>query len=150
MNVYSCACCIYRSKEAPGPHDCAVEASLQQLASTPHSVVCGSSNAAIQQSRPFNVTFPMTVPHSHVYRGNDLYGRSMASSAATSPHSSLRRALPQRRSNITCSRLRGHFHGDDVFHGRHMASTGPPILLPLRPLLQPHAHGRPAKLRPQR
>ena len=47
----------------------------------PHGVACSGSNTAIQQPRLFTATSPTAVPRRHVYGGDNLCGRPVASSA---------------------------------------------------------------------
>ena len=99
-----------------------LEASLQQLASTPRGVARSGIISAIQQPNAFDATPPTVVLRSHAYRGNDPGRRPMASSAATPAPSS----LPSGGlvcSDITRGRLYGYFHGGEVFDGRHTASS---------------------------
>ena len=134
-NVYVCACCIFRIEEAPGPRDCAAEASLRQLASTPRGVACGGSNAAIRQPHLFDATFPTTV----LRRRSCLLAPLTVPSTATQQH----RSQPSARPLPTRRRLPRQSRG--------LVRTGRPLLLPPpRPRLQPHSHGRPARLRPTR
>ena len=69
------------------------------------------------------------------------------------PRATLRRPRPQQRSDITCGRLLDHFYRDDVFRGRHMASS---LLAGLRSSssshspIHKHDYGRPARLRRRR
>ena len=110
---------------------------LQPLASTSRGVVRSVSNAAIQQTH---------LLRSHVYRGGDLCGHPMALSAASdglvrsdtvTSLAAICRPLPQRRCHPQPSR-------GLVCSGRLL------LLLPPRSCPQPHAHGRPSRLRPRR
>ena len=119
QGVCICACCIYRSQEAPGPRDCAAEA-LQQLP-------CHSLQARLTAS----LAAAATQPSSSLVRSMRHPSRSSCTATSTAgtsavvswppppPPPPLRRPRPQRSSDTT----RGHFRRGDVFHGRHATSV---------------------------
>ena len=119
MNVYSCACYIYRSEEATEPRDSAAEATLQQLANTPQGVTRRDSNAAILQPYSFEATSPTAVPRIRVYRNNTLRStRGFVRSEGPCPSPP---TASSEVTSLTAVCAAGHFHGSDVFHGSYVA-----------------------------